>query len=157
MCRSEANLPILVWLIRGSSLLLCLQFATFSHASCGHYVFTKIDWMAARAGFDSGMEANLSPAGRLLMDVDQMGPFPRFSAKKQPSNSPCHGPGCRQLPDTWSMSPVVPNPVRANGVEMVTAMAAHEIPCSNGGFDSAIEDQVTIIRFASYLFRPPRF
>lgn len=157
MCRSEANLPIMVWLFRGSAILLSLQFAAFSQASCGHYVVTKIDLMAARASFDLGMEANSSPAGRLLLDVDRMRSSPRFSAKKQPSNSPCHGPGCRHLPDTWSVSPVVPNPVRANGVEMVTAMAALEIPCSNGGFDSAIEDQVTIIRFASYLFRPPRF
>lgn len=157
MCRGETSLSILIWLFRGSALLFCLQLAAYSHASCGHYVFTKFDWMAARAGIDSGMDANLSPAGRLLLDVDRMGPFPRFSAKRQPSNSPCHGPGCRQLPDTWSVSPVVPNPARANGVEMVTAMAAFEIPSSNGGFDAPIEDQVAIIRFASYLFRPPRF
>jgi hypothetical protein len=46
MCRGELNISKLGWLIRGVTLAVCLQFAAFAHASsCGHYVFTKIEWI----------------------------------------------------------------------------------------------------------------
>jgi hypothetical protein len=156
MCRGEVNISKFGWLIRGVTLAVCLQFAAFAHASsCGHYVFTKIEWMAVSVGGSFAADANLSSAERLVLELDRRVPNPRFSTKHRSPNMPCHGPGCRQLPDTGTLSPVALDPVRVNGVDFVATSNEFEIPRS-GGFDPVMDLQLRIVNFTDYLFRPPR-
>lgn len=155
MCRGEVNISKLVWLVRGATLAVCLQFAAFAQASCGHYVFTKIEWMAASVGGSVAADGNLSSAERLVLELDRRGPNPRFSLKHRSPNVPCHGPGCRQLPDTSTLSPVAIESVRGTSADVVVSSNRIEIPRS-GGFDPATECPIRIVNITSSVFRPPR-
>lgn len=159
MCRGELKSWSLVWLVRCGALLACLQLASVASASCGHYVFTKLEWFAANAAPQVGTDPNLAPIERFCLNADQFRASPRFSAKhggKHPERgAPCNGPGCRQLPDGWSFSSVTPDPTRLSGLQFIAVGVAILI-FGEGGFDPAVTAQVEVNVFENSLFRPPR-
>lgn len=156
MCRFAGNRRSWEWLVRSAAFVSCLHFAAIASASCGHYVFTKFEWIAAVSGPSGSLDANLRPIEQFCRDMDQMRANPRFSNKYHSPTAPCRGPGCRQLPENSTIATVPPNPVRLNGLEMISTGLKFEFPRSCG-FDSIVEPRTPLSIFVDEFFRPPRF
>ena len=160
MCRVAKKSRSLGWLLLGSVLrgavfVSCLQFASLVSASCGHYVFTKMEWLAANSVARGHSDGNLGPIEDFCRDLDQTRANPRFSMKHQGPLSPCRGPGCNQGPKGSSIAPVTSEPGRSNGPEVIVSRPVFEFHRS-AGFDVVNLPSVVLATFVTDLFRPPR-
>jgi hypothetical protein len=104
------------------------------HGSCGHYVFTQLEWQrhqADQAALNSLLNGSM--------------PTPR----------PCHGPGCRQnqLPTTT----VIPAPVKSDPLEQYAVpVAANQIELTDCDREFPAVQTVSLTELSTRTFRPPR-